>query len=403
MTTPDQPRKIRIMRIIARLNIGGPAIHVSLLANRLNDDAFETLLVCGNIEDAEGDMTYYARELGVEPVIVPSMSRSLNPIRDAVTVWQLYRLMKRYKPDVVHTHTAKAGFTGRWAARLAGVPVIVHTFHGHVFSGYFSQAKTRLFILLEQMTASISDTIITLTQSLRRELAEVYRITRKEHITVLPLGLDLQHFAATPRKSGAFRRQYGIPDDARLVGIAGRFVPVKNHRLFAEAACRIHRLRPDVYFVFIGDGELRDDVERQIDLGGARTVTRFTGWIRDLAPAYADMDVFVISSVNEGTPVTVIEALATGCPVVATEVGGLYDLLDGGAFGALVPSDDADALTAAILQALDHPPDTTTAQAAMLDRYGIDRLAADLGSLYRGLIARRRSGTPGDGSDAPRP
>lgn len=383
-------KPIKVMQIIARLNIGGPAVYVTLVTEKLNQAGFEISLVSGNIEAGEGDMTYYATEHGVTPILISGLSRSLNPIRDLATIYRLYRLIRQHKPDIVHTHTAKAGFTGRWAAKLAGVPVIVHTFHGHVFSGYFSPRKTQIFILLERLTSRISDTIITLTQGLRRELAEQYHITRKERITVLPLGLDLQPFADRPRKNGAFREAWKIPQGVPLVGIVGRFVPVKNHALFVRAAAKIHATRPDVHFVMIGDGEVRAEIEALVDSLGLRPVTTFTGWMRDTKNAYADMDVFVISSVNEGTPVTVIESLSNGCPVVATAVGGLPDLLDGGEFGVLVPSDDVDALAAGVLSVLDTPPDTTKAQNAMLRRYGIESLVSDLGSLYRGLLERKR-------------
>jgi len=221
-------------------------------------------------------------------------------------------------------------------------------------------------------------------------LVDKYHITRPERITVLPLGLDLQPFADTPRKSGVFRQAWGIAADAPLVGISGRFVTVKNHALFVEAAAKIHAARPDARFVMIGDGELRAQVEAQIDALGLREVVIITGWLRDLTVAYADMDVFVISSVNEGTPVTIIEALSAGCPVVATRVGGLADLLEGGRFGTLTPSGDRDALAAGVLAVLAEPPDTTDAQRAMLNRYGIDRLAADLRALYRALLTKKR-------------
>ncbi len=382
-------RPIKILRIIARLNIGGPAIHVSLLTARLNDAEYQSKLVCGSIEPDEGDMSYYAHQHGVQPIYLQELSRSLDPLRDLRTFWQLWRLMRREKPDVVHTHTAKAGFVGRWAAKLAGVPVILHTFHGHVFEGYFGPRKTRLFIWLERITSLITDTVLTLTEGLRRELADKYRVARPERITVLPLGLDLQRFADTPRKTGQFRQVWGIPTDAPLIGIAGRFVPVKNHALFLQTAAQIHAQRPDAYFVMLGDGELRADIEAQIDALGLRERVIVTGWQRDLTAAYADMDVFVISSVNEGTPVTVIEALTAGCPVVATQVGGLPDLLEGGRFGALAPSGDAAALTHAILDTLSTPPDTADAQHAMLDRYSIDRLVSDLRSLYRALLDKK--------------
>lgn len=384
-------RPIRILRIIARLNVGGPAIHVTLLTEKLSAPDYESTLVCGTIGDDEGDMSYYAAAHGVTPVYLPELGRSLHPVRDLRTIWKVYRLIRQYQPDVVHTHTAKAGFVGRVAAWLAGVPVIVHTFHGHVFQGYFSPTMTRVFLLLERLTARMSSTVITLTEGLRRDLADVYHITDREHITVLPLGLDLAPFAAVARKNGVFRREHGIPAGAALIGIVGRLVPVKNHRLFLEAAAQVKAEVPDAHFVIIGDGELRTELEAQVDALNLRDAVTFTGWMQNLAPAYADLDVNVISSVNEGTPVSVIEALAAGCPVVATAVGGLPDLLEQGAFGALVPSGDAEALAAAMVQVLRNPPDGKATQALMLERYGIERLVGDLRQLYGRLLAAKKS------------
>jgi glycosyltransferase involved in cell wall biosynthesis len=388
--TIEPSRPIRILRLIARLNVGGPAIHVTLLTQKLSAPNYESTLVCGTVEPDEGDMAYFAESHGVEPIIIPELGRSLNPVRDLTTIWTVYRLMRRLKPDVVHTHTAKAGFVGRLAAWLASVPVIVHTFHGHVFQGYFSWPQTRFFIFLERLTARLSDTIITLTDGLRRELAEEYHIARKGRITVLPLGLDLEVFAHTPRKSGTFRSAWNIPADVPLVGIVGRLVPVKNHALFLQAAAQVRASLPAACFVIIGDGETRAEVEAQVDALGLREVMTFTGWQRDLAPIYSDLDALVISSLNEGTPVSVIEALAGGCPVVTTAVGGLPDLLDHGALGKLTPPGDANALANAILDTLLNPPDGSEAQRLMLDRYGIDRLVRDLDSLYRGLLAKKK-------------
>jgi glycosyltransferase involved in cell wall biosynthesis len=383
---PDAVRPIRILRIIARLNIGGPAIHVALLTERMGPPDYESLLVCGNIDEAEGDMAYFARERGVEPVIVPALGPALNPIGDLRTIWTLYRLMRRYRPDVVHTHTAKAGFTGRVAAWLAGVPVIVHTFHGHVFRGYFSPAKTKLFLLLERLTARMSDAVITLTEALKSEIADEFHVTSRDRIVVLPLGFDLTPFLSAERKNGAFRRAWHIPDDALLIGIVGRMVPVKNHALFLEAAAQVRAARPDAKFALVGDGELRAEIEAKVDALGLRDAVVFTGWQRDLAPVYADLDALVISSVNEGTPVSVIEALATGCPVVTTPVGGLPDLLEHGRLGTLVQSGDAGALAAALLA----PPAQTDARQLMHERYSVDRLVRDLDTLYRELLRKKR-------------
>ena len=382
-------RPIRILNLIARLNIGGPAIYVTILTEKFGAPDYESTLVCGTISADEGDMRYYAEARGVEPVIVPELGRSLHPLRDLMTIWAVYRLIRTLKPDIVHTHTAKAGFVGRIAAKMAGVPVIVHTFHGHVFQGYFSPTMTRVFLVLERLTARMSDTVITLTEGLRRELADQYRITDKAHITVLPLGLDLAPFATAQRKDGAFRREHNIPASAPLIGIVGRLVPVKNHKLFLEAAALVRAKLPDARFVIVGDGEERDEIEVQVDALGLRDAVIFTGWVRDLVPVYADMDVNVISSLNEGTPVSVIESLAAGCPVVATAVGGVPDLLDHGALGRLVAPSDADALANGLIDVLANPPDGAQAQALMLDRYGIERLVRDLDSLYRGLLQKK--------------
>ncbi len=380
-------RPIRIMNLIARLNVGGPAVAVTHLTERMGAPDYESFLVCGTIEPGEGDMTYYAKERGIEPIIIPELGRSLNPVRDIRTLWKVYQLIKEMKPDVVHTHAAKAGFVGRLAAWLASVPVIVHTFHGHVFRGYFSPSKTQFFILLERLTARMSDTIITLSDGLRRELAEEYHITRKGRITVLPLGLDLGAFTKMPRKSGMFRKENNIPADAPLIGIVGRITPIKNHPLFLRAAAEIQKQLPNARFVIVGDGEIRAEIETLVDQLGLREAVIFTGWQKDLAHIYSDLDVLVISSVNEGTPVTVIEALAAGCPVVATAVGGLPDLLDHGKLGKLVNEQEPASLAKAIIEVVAKPPDGAEAQALMVDRYGIDRLVKDLDGLYRGILA----------------
>lgn len=388
-------RPKRIMNIIARLNVGGPAVYVTLLTERLRPPDYESMLVCGVVEPYEGDMGYYAEQHGVHPVVIPELGRSLNPLRDLKTIWKVYQLIREFQPDVVHTHTAKAGFVGRVAAWAAGVPVILHTFHGHVFRGYFSPLKTRLFIFLERLTARMSDTIITLTEGLRRELAEEYHIARKGRITVLPLGLDLDVFASQPRKAGTFRAAWNIPADVPLIGIVGRITPIKNHPLFLEAAARLKGDLPNAHFVIVGDGEIRAEIEAIVDSLGLRDSVTFTGWTRDLPPVYGDLDVLVISSLNEGTPVTVIEALAAGCPVVATAVGGLPDLLDGGKLGKLVEPENAEALCAGIYATLTQPPDSAAAanaQAMMIDRYGIDRLIQDLDGVYRGLLSRKVKG-----------
>jgi glycosyltransferase involved in cell wall biosynthesis len=376
--------------MITRLNVSGPTMHVTLLAQKLGAPDFESTLVCGTLEPGEGDMAYFAEAHHVTPTVISELGRAIHPIRDIKTFWKVYKLIQEVKPDVVHTHTAKAGFIGRMAAQMAGTPVIIHTFHGHIFEGFYSWPVNQLFILLERLAGRSSDTIITLTDGLRRELAEDYHVARKGRMTVLPLGMDLDVFAQTPRKSGAFRTAWNIPADVPLIGIVGRLSSVKNHALFLQAAAQVKSSLPSARFVIVGDGETRPALETQVEALGLKESVIFTGWQRDLAPLYGDLDALVISSLNEGTPVSVIEALAACCPVVATAVGGLPDLLDHGALGKLTPPGNADALAAAILDTILNPPDGQQAQRLMLDRYGIDRLIQDLASLYRGLLTKKR-------------
>lgn len=383
----------RILRLIVRLNIAGPTHQAILLTAALKKLDYEPYLVVGGSPDETDSMSYLAEEYEVEPIFVPQLRPYLNPIRNLIALWTLYRLIKQLEPDIVHTHTTTAGFLGRIAARLAGVPVVVHTLHTHPFRGYYNRLRTRLFEYMERIGAYFSDSIITLSEGLRKELVETYHITRRNRITVLPLGFDLTTLAQTKRHTGNFRSDWDIPDDAPLIGIVGRIWPVKNHELFLDAAARIREQLPNAHFVIVGDGILRPRIEAQAKRLGISDVVIFTGWQQHLEDIYSDMDVLVTSSKNEGTPVPIIEALAAGCPVVATEVGGIPDLLDGGKWGEMVPSDNAIALCEAVVRSIKHPPDTTEAQGAMLSRYDIQRLAQDLDSLYRGLRTMRKHQT----------
>jgi glycosyltransferase involved in cell wall biosynthesis len=346
-------------------------------------------MVVGETAADLGDMAYFAEQHGVEPLIVPELSRIVNPFSDVLAVWRLTRIMRRIQPDVVHTHTSKGGFIGRVAARMAGAPVVVHTFHSRVYRGRFSPVTTPIYLRLERFAARLSDSIITLTENLRQELAEVDRVARKGRITVLPLGMDLAPFAEMPRNSGKFRAAWGIPDDAPLIGTIGRLVNVKNHALFLDAAAQVLAELPAARFVLVGDGILRDELERQAASLGIADRVIFTGWQQNIAPIYSDLDVSVISSHTEGTPGSVIESLAAGCPVVATAVGGVPDLLDGGALGTMSPPGNSVALAQAIVRTVSNPPDPGVAQATMLDRYSIGRLVTDLDSLYHGLLAKK--------------
>jgi glycosyltransferase involved in cell wall biosynthesis len=376
---------MKIIHLMARLNIGGTTPYVIQLIAAQRAMGHDSRLVCGMVGPGEGDMRYVADEHGVDVTILPSLGREISPLRDLRTLWQAWRILRRERPDVVHTHTAKAGFVGRVAAWLAGVPCVVHTFHGHVFAGYFSPAKTRLYLWLERFCARLSSRIIVLSAQLKRELTEVYHIAPPGVFEIVPLGFELGSFAAIQGDDGGFRAQIGVPAGVPLVGIVGRLVPIKNHDLFLKAAALVVRNLPDAQFVIVGDGERRAALTTQAQALGLADRVRFAGWITDLVPVYQALDVAVCSSINEGLPVNLIEAMAAGVPIVATRVGGVPDLLEEGRLGAVVAPDDAAGLAAQIVEAASSgkaAARTLAAREAALREYSIARSAERTQSVY---------------------
>ncbi|MCS6872660.1 MAG: glycosyltransferase [Anaerolineae bacterium] len=366
MTSPA-----KIVHIISRLNIGGISPYVIPITALLRGAGYQSALIAGSLGRREGDMSYLADRVGVQPTYIPRLGRDISPLRDLATVVQLYRLLRREKPTIVHTHTAKAGFVGRLAAKLAGVPFIFHTYHGHVFHSYFGTLKTRFYITLERFGAALSTRIIAVSPNLRREIGQVYRIAPLRKVAMVIPGYDLSALREVKRPCGDFRARFGIPAEAPLIGIVGRLVPIKNHALFLSAMAQVAQEVPQARFAIIGDGELRPALEAQAEsLGIARSVI-FTGWQDDLPAVYGALDCLVLCSKNEGLPSAVIEALVTGAPVVATAVGGVVDMLADGR-GTLVPSNDAQALTAATLNILrDLPAAQARAQTLRQDAFDL--------------------------------
>jgi glycosyltransferase involved in cell wall biosynthesis len=389
-------KPLKILRVIDRLNVGGPAIHVVLTTHGLDRDRFTSVLVTGSIEPGEADMSYLCQRYGVSPKLIPSLGRELRPLRDLATAWRLYRLMRRERPDVVHTHKAKAGAIGRICALLAGVPVRVHTFHGHVFHGYFGPQKTRLFLAIERLLARVTSRLVAPSPRLVDELVRRYRVAPATKFTVVPLGFDLAPFAGATAHRGELRRQLGVGDAVKLVGIVGRMVPVKDHATFVAAAALLAARRDDVQFVFVGGGELAAEVDAAIARHGLLLRAHRLGWSQALERIYADLDVVALSSVNEGTPVTLIEAMAAGVPVAATAVGGVPDVLADGARGELAPARDPAALADAIERAL-LPAARERARRVrdvVVAEYGAERLCADLMQLYDLLCGRVAASPP---------
>jgi len=365
----------KVIRIIARLNVGGPAKHVVWLTSGLLEAGFNTVLVAGKVPEGEEDMSYFADEASVTPLYIPEMSREIS-FKDAITVWKLFRLFLRERPDIVHTHTAKAGTVGRTAGFLyrwltPGILVgkprackFVHTYHGHVFHSYYGRNRTRLFLAIERILARmITDRLIVISKQQSVEIGEKFRVGRRGQIKVIPLGLDLGLFADHASRRGKFRHELCIPDDAILIGIVGRLTEIKNHHMFLNVVARLKAIDPAcrrqgaVRFIVIGDGGLRQSLEVQKQALGLDKDVIFVGGRKDPEYFYPALDVVALTSLNEGTPLTLIEAMANARPVVATSVGGVVDLLgdvvEDGPYqvcrrGIAVPAGDEESFVAAL-------------------------------------------------------
>ncbi len=380
---------IRVVRVIARMNIGGPAIHVGKLASGLARNGFDTILVAGRPGAAEGDMSDLALENGVNFQILKQLGPRISPWDDGIALFRLLQLMRCTTPEIVHTHTSKAGVLGRLAARLAGVPVVVHTFHGHVFSDYWGPVMSKVPVVIERLMARLTTVIVTVSETVRSELV-AHRIAPAEKIHVLPLGLELEVFMSCAARRGEFRTELGIDGNVPLVGTVGRMVSIKNQQLFLRAASRLVTDGFSGRFVIVGGGELAGDLRQLARELGIADRTVFTGWRRDLDKVYADLDVLVNTANNEGTPVALIEAMAARVPVVATAVGGVPDMIKSEHSGFLVATGDLDALVDAIERALIAPAALLdAAQNYVLETHSLDRMLTGAASLYRRLLQEK--------------
>jgi glycosyltransferase involved in cell wall biosynthesis len=383
-------RPIKIVRLITRLNIGGPSLHVVTLSAELPPERFTTLLVCGRVDPGEGDMSDLALERGVTPFVIPCLHREFSPADDLRSLAAVAGVLRRERPDILHTHLSKAGALGRAAAALCPGLRTVHTFHGNVLRGYFSPRRTRLYLLLERALALRTDRLIALGDSQRDEMLHRYRVGRPEQYAVVPLGLDLGRFTRCEHARGQLRKELGIPSGIPVVSTVGRLVPIKDHNLFLDAARYVRGEKTDAVFLIVGDGLCRRELEeraRGLGLGGS---VRFIGWRRDLERIYADSDIVVLTSVNEGTPVSLIEAAAAGVPVVATDVGGVRDVVRDGESGLLTGTRDPREIAARIGELIDDPARARSMGEAGRRHVGVrfakGRLLDDIARLYAELM-----------------
>lgn len=395
----------RVLRIINRLNLGGPTYNAAYLSRYLSPE-FETLLAAGMKDDSEESSEYIVDQVGLKPVYIPSMKRELSAGDDWKSYWFIRKLIKDFKPDIVHTHAAKAGTLGRLAAYHSGVPVIVHTFHGHVFHSYFSPAKTKFFLAIERYLAKKSSAIVAISPIQKKELVEQFKIAPDDKFKVIGLGFDLDRFMSSQQPlRESFRNFYQLKDDELAIGIIGRLVDVKNHPMFLNVLKQLMTTTSKKIKAFIiGDGEKREELESickaehlsfRSGNENADVLITFTSWIKNVEWALAGLDIIALTSNNEGTPVSLIEAQAAGKPIVSTETGGIADVVIPGQTALLSRPNDSTAFYKNLYALVedDNLRKSLSLKGAefVRDRFHYQRLVTDMASLYMKLLADRPS------------
>lgn len=343
----------RILRIINRFNLGGPTYNVSYLTKYL-PERYETLLVGGVPDEGETASSHILEELGIEARILSSMKRKPGWKNDRETYQEIKTIIEEFKPDIVHTHASKAGALGRKAAFACKVPVVVHTFHGHVFDGYFGTLQTNIYKAIERYLAKKTDGIVAISPEQVKDLTLKHRICEEKKVKMIPLGFDLDRFFEVDKAvSLKFRNQYGISSDAFVVTIIGRLAPIKNHRLYIDALVRMaNGTSRTVKALIVGDGSEKASLQLYLSSLSlpANLEFVFTSWIADIAPVLVNSQVVALTSNNEGTPVSLIESLAAGVPVVATQVGGVKHIVEHGVNGFLVARNDPETFAYYLLE-----------------------------------------------------
>ena len=352
-------------------------------------------------DESEASSEYIVDSLDLQPHYIKDMYREINPIKDYPAYKELVRIIKEYKPDIVHTHAAKAGAIGRLAAYNCGVPIIIHTFHGHVFHSYFGKLKTKVFLEIERFLARRSTKIVAISNIQKSELCEEFKVAPCDKFAKVSLGFDLDRFQMNnEEKRREFRAKYGLEEGEIAVGIIGRLVPVKNHKLLLEAFARIkEKTDKKLKLVIIGDGELRNELEAlastlQLSISpesAKGSDVLFTSWIKAIETALPGLDVVALSSFNEGTPVSLIEAQAANIPIITTKVGGIKDIVLEDDTALLVENNNLEEFTDKLLQLVSNDNQRLRMQkngyAHVKEKFSYQTLCNNMATLYHSLYA----------------
>ncbi|MDX2173931.1 MAG: glycosyltransferase [Bacteroidota bacterium] len=388
----------KVLRIINRFNLGGITYNVSYLSKYLPKE-YETLLIGGPEEDGEESSLYIPQSLGLNPKIIVELRRSINPFQDYKAYKRIKHIIKEFKPDIVHTHASKAGAIGRLAAIHCKVPIIVHTFHGHVFHGYFSKIKTTIFKRIEKYLSKKSSAIIAISQIQKNELTKIHKVCSENQTVVIPLGFDLNRFTENQiEKRTTFRGKYHINENDLAIGIIGRLAPIKNHFLFIDAIEFVLKNTPiQIKAVIIGDGETKELLlsyikQKQLTYSfgeNSNSSFIFTSWIKEVDIALAGLDLVCLTSKNEGTPVSLIEAQAAGKYIITTNVGGIKDILNPNC-GVLSEVEDEAGLKNNLLNSVVNfktvTANSSVTKEEVIQNFSYQRLCKDMDELYKKLI-----------------
>ncbi len=372
--------------------MGGAPQNLLAIAGGLDRDRYEVSVVCGTGDPSEGSLMDRAAALGVPVRVLPGLQREIAPAQDLLTFWRLFRTIRRGGYQIVHTHISKAGVLGRLAAAAAGVPVILHTYHGDVFRSYFSPFRSRVLLTFEQAAAAVSDRLIEVSQATQdRHVA--YGVARPDRFTVIPNGIDLAPYDRTPPEARAIRAQLGLPPEAPVIGTVAMLVPVKRIDVMIAAMETVVRALPEVLLLIVGDGGLRTALQERATTPSLSGRIRFLGLRDDVPNLLPAFDVFALSSDDEGYPTSLIEAMAAGRPVVATDVGGVSEVARHGESGLLVPRRDPDRLADALLSLL-NAPDRARAMGlrgrqTAQERFDVRRMVERVDALYQELLREK--------------
>ncbi len=384
----------KVLRIINRFNLGGPTYNATFLTRFLSDE-FETLLIGGLPEEGESDSFHIPEEYGLKPMLIKELKRIPNFKTDRQAYIRIKKIIEDFKPDIVHTHASKAGALGRKAAFACNVPVVVHTYHGHVFHSYFSKWKTNLIKVIEKRLAKKTTAIITISDTQKKEICEIHKIADPKKTYVIPLGFDLTKFNSDKNKKRIETRiEYGIKEDEVAIAIIGRITKIKNHSFFLDVIENLlteNRYLPIKVFI-VGDGDLKEFITSKVKKINQKFGDKIflTSWIFDIAAFNPGMDIICLTSDNEGTPVSLIEAQASGVPVVTTDVGGIKDVVLNNQTGYIVPKNDKEKFKLKLLDLIQNKEKraefSQNGWEFVKNKFHYTRLVSDVEQLYKKLL-----------------